>query len=121
MTGLTTWCTKYEITKELNLERVIHAGVVSERTASWNALRKKVSTQWDTVSAVDEIAAQREKSWWKGLPLHTGHAKSRSEITEAAFLLRNRSIHFKIGFAIFFHNSYFTLCIYPVDTGGKKE
>ena len=52
-----------EIKKELILERVIHAGVVRERTASWNALGKKVSTQWDAVSAVDEITTQREKSW----------------------------------------------------------
>lgn len=52
-----------EIKKELIREKITHVGVVRERTATWTALGKKVSAQWDTVSAVDEISAQREKSW----------------------------------------------------------
>ncbi len=50
-----------EIKKELILEKISQAGVVRERTATWTVLGKKVSKQWDDVSAVDEIAAQREK------------------------------------------------------------
>ena len=52
-----------EIKKELILERKNHAGMVKERTAIWISLGKKVSVSWDAVSAVDEIADQREKSW----------------------------------------------------------
>lgn len=29
----------------------------------WNALSQKISTSWDSVSAIDEITSQREKQW----------------------------------------------------------
>jgi hypothetical protein len=52
-----------EIKKELIREKITLAGVVRERSAVWTTLGEKVSAQWDMVSAVDEIASQREKSW----------------------------------------------------------
>ncbi len=52
-----------EIKKELILEKMTHATAVRESSATWDSLGKKVSAKWDTVSAVDEIADQREKSW----------------------------------------------------------
>ena len=33
------------------------------RNTSWEALGTKVSSAWDSVSALDEIALQREKVW----------------------------------------------------------
>jgi S-adenosylmethionine synthetase len=52
-----------EIKKELLRERIARAGMVKEKTATWTHLGKKVSARWDSVSAVDEIADQREKGW----------------------------------------------------------
>jgi hypothetical protein len=51
------------IKKELIRDRMGRAGMVQEQTATWVNLGKKVSAQWDAVSAVDEIASQREKRW----------------------------------------------------------
>lgn len=51
-----------EIKKELLRERITRAGMVKEKTATWISLGKKVSARWDSVSVVDEIAEQREKS-----------------------------------------------------------
>jgi HD superfamily phosphodiesterase len=50
-----------EIKKELLREKITRPGLVKEKSAAWISLRKKVSARWDTVSAVDEIADQREK------------------------------------------------------------
>jgi len=33
------------------------------RSASWEALGVKVSSAWDSVSAIDEISLQRDKTW----------------------------------------------------------
>jgi hypothetical protein len=52
-----------EIKKELLLQKITRSSAARERTSTWISLGKKVSTQWDTVSAVDEISAQREKNW----------------------------------------------------------
>lgn len=52
-----------EIKKELIRDKINLAGVVRERSAVWITLGERVSAQWDSVSAVDEIDAQREKSW----------------------------------------------------------
>lgn len=52
-----------EIKKELLREKITRAGMVKEKSASWISLGKKVSARWDTVSAVDEIADQRERGW----------------------------------------------------------
>jgi hypothetical protein len=52
-----------EIKKELLREKITRAGMVKEETATWISLGKKVSARWDSVSAVDEIADQREKRW----------------------------------------------------------
>jgi hypothetical protein len=52
-----------EIKKELIRDKINLAGVVRERSAVWTTLGEKVSAKWDNVPAVDEIAAQREKSW----------------------------------------------------------
>jgi S-adenosylmethionine synthetase len=52
-----------EIKKELIRERITRAGMVKEKPAAWISLGKKVSARWDKVSAVDEIAEQREKRW----------------------------------------------------------
>ena len=52
-----------EIKKELLLEKVSRAGMVKERTAAWISLGEKVSEKWDSVSAAEEIADQREKVW----------------------------------------------------------
>jgi hypothetical protein len=52
-----------EIKKELFREKIIRAGIVKEKSASWVSLGRKVSARWDSVSAGDEIADQREKRW----------------------------------------------------------
>jgi len=52
-----------DIKKELILDKVSTLTITGARTNSWKALKKKVSAQWDHVSAVDEIIQQREKSW----------------------------------------------------------
>jgi hypothetical protein len=49
--------------KELFLSRISRPRRSRSTLASWEALREKVSVAWDTVSAVDEIASQREKQW----------------------------------------------------------
>jgi hypothetical protein len=33
------------------------------RVETWTALAEKVSSQWDSISAADEIRMQREKTW----------------------------------------------------------
>jgi uncharacterized protein with von Willebrand factor type A (vWA) domain len=52
-----------DIKKELILDKVTRLTVTRARTDPWKSLRKKVSAQWDHVSALDEIRQQREKSW----------------------------------------------------------
>ena len=50
-----------EIKKELIRTRMARANASVMADAAWARLGKKVSARWDAVSAVDEIAAQREK------------------------------------------------------------
>jgi hypothetical protein len=50
-----------EIKKALISEKMAQAVLVREMTAIWTTLGKEVSAKWDNISAVDEIAAQREK------------------------------------------------------------
>jgi hypothetical protein len=52
-----------DIKKELILDKVTRLTITGPRMHSWKALRKKVSAQWDHVTAVDEIIQQREKTW----------------------------------------------------------
>jgi len=52
-----------DMKKELILDRVKRLTVTRSRLDTWKALGKKVSAQWDHVSAVDEIIHQREKTW----------------------------------------------------------
>ena len=52
-----------DMKKELILDRVKRLTVTKARLNTWKSLMKKVSAQWDHVSAVDEITHQREKTW----------------------------------------------------------
>jgi len=52
-----------DIKKELILGKVTKLTITAARMDTWKALRKKVSAQWDHVTAVDEIIQQREKTW----------------------------------------------------------
>jgi hypothetical protein len=52
-----------DIKKELILDKVKKLSITEPRLHSWKALRKKVSAQWDQITAVDEISKQREKTW----------------------------------------------------------
>lgn len=52
-----------DMKKELILDKVSRLTITGSRANSWKALKKKVSAQWDHVSAVDEMTQQREKSW----------------------------------------------------------
>ena len=51
------------IQKELFLSRIGQIQRSRRTITSWAALSQKVSAAWDSVSAVDEITAQREKKW----------------------------------------------------------
>jgi len=51
------------IQKELFLSRIGRKHRSRRTITSWSVLRQKVSAAWDSVSAVDEITAQREKHW----------------------------------------------------------
>lgn len=51
------------IQKELILAKMQHIKKSRRNQDAWNALSQKVSAAWDSVSAVDEIASQREKQW----------------------------------------------------------
>ena len=52
-----------DIKKELILGKVKRLTITKARMDKWKTLRKKVTAQWDHVSALDEICQQREKSW----------------------------------------------------------
>lgn len=47
--------------KELILSKMQQIKKTSRNLDAWNLLSQKVSSAWDSVSAVDEIASQREK------------------------------------------------------------
>ena len=49
--------------KQLVRSKRQHAKTGQITVDRWNLLSRKVSLSWDTVTAVDEIAAQREKQW----------------------------------------------------------
>lgn len=51
------------IQKELILSKMQQIKTNRRNLDTWNLLSQKVSSAWDSVSAVDEIAAQREKQW----------------------------------------------------------
>lgn len=53
----------HAIQKELILAKTHRLKRSRRRVESWKALAEKVSSKWDTISAVDEIGAQREKTW----------------------------------------------------------
>lgn len=56
-------CDVYAMQKELIIGRSVHRRRPNQRLLQWEALSAKISLQWDSVSAIDEIAAQREKTW----------------------------------------------------------
>ena len=49
--------------KELILVKMQQIKKTRRNLDAWNLLSQKVSSAWDSVSAVDEIASQREKQW----------------------------------------------------------
>lgn len=49
--------------KELILSKMQQIKKNRRNLDAWSLLSQKVSSAWDSVSAVDEIAAQREKQW----------------------------------------------------------
>jgi hypothetical protein len=51
------------IRKELFLSKLGRKQRSRRTITSWANLSNKVSAAWDSVSAVDEITAQREKLW----------------------------------------------------------
>lgn len=55
-------CDVYAIQKELIIGRAVNRRRPNQRLLQWEALSAKMSSQWDSVSAIDEIAAQREKT-----------------------------------------------------------
>lgn len=52
-----------EIKKELILQKIEKVGEAKKNIDLWKALGRKVSSKWDHVSALEEIALQREKTW----------------------------------------------------------
>jgi hypothetical protein len=51
------------IQKELIFSRMRQIKKNRRNQDVWNALSQKISTSWDSVSAIDEISSQREKQW----------------------------------------------------------
>lgn len=51
------------IQKELFLSKIGQKHCSRRTLASWSVLRQKISAAWDSVSAVEEINAQRDKQW----------------------------------------------------------
>lgn len=49
------------IQKELILSKMQHIKKSRRNLDAWTTLSRKVSSAWDSVAAVDEIASQREK------------------------------------------------------------
>lgn len=49
--------------KELILSKIQKIKKNRRNLHIWNLLSQKVSSAWDSVTAVDEIASQREKQW----------------------------------------------------------
>lgn len=53
----------HAIQKDLLLSGIRRVQRSRSAIASWTVLRQKVSAAWDSVSADEEITAQREKKW----------------------------------------------------------
>ena len=51
------------IQKELILSKMQHIKKTRRSLDVWISLTQRVSDSWDSVSAVDEVASQREKQW----------------------------------------------------------
>ncbi len=51
------------IQKELILSKMQQNKRSRRNQDIWDSLSQKVATSWDSVTAVDEIASQREKQW----------------------------------------------------------
>jgi hypothetical protein len=49
------------IQKELILSKMQHIKKTRHSQDAWNSLSQRVSASWDSISADDEIASQREK------------------------------------------------------------
>jgi hypothetical protein len=53
----------HAIQKELILAKTQRLKRSKRRVEAWTTLAEKVSSQWDSISAVEEIGTQREKTW----------------------------------------------------------
>jgi hypothetical protein len=51
-----------EIKKELIFQKIEKSGTARERMDAWKTLGSEISSKWDNISAVTEIAQQREKT-----------------------------------------------------------
>lgn len=51
------------IQKEIVLAKIQQQKGTRRRRNVWDDLGEKVTASWDSVTAVDEISSQREKSW----------------------------------------------------------
>lgn len=51
------------VQKEVILAKIQQQKGTRRRRNVWDALGAKVTASWDSVTAVDEISSQREKSW----------------------------------------------------------
>jgi len=50
-----------EIKKEIILDKLVKVNGVQTKISKWKILGEKISSSWHGLSAVDEIAQQREK------------------------------------------------------------
>jgi hypothetical protein len=51
-----------ELKKDLISQKVANVKTIRGRMNRWQALGSRVSSQWDGVSAVEEVSQQREKT-----------------------------------------------------------
>lgn len=52
-----------EIRKDIIIHKIERVTTAQTKINAWKSAGEKISSKWDNVSAVDEIARQREKSW----------------------------------------------------------
>lgn len=52
-----------EIKKDLILQELKKTRVSKHKIDKWKLLGEKISSKWDTISVIEEINQQREKSW----------------------------------------------------------
>lgn len=52
-----------EIKKDLILQELKKTRISKHKINKWKTLGEKVSSKWDSISVIEEINQQREKSW----------------------------------------------------------